>query len=113
MREGRTAGGTVFRLGPLGRIMSESVQRADRVVVSYDESAIDEELRYWVRDELENESFGAYLGKAHDSAEAGDEWEEFVSRGCGLPVDVRLRVERVDGGSRVDEKTTFEVVPRE
>jgi hypothetical protein len=113
MREGRTAGGTVFRLGPLGRIMSESVQRADRVVVSYDESAIDEELRYWVRDELENESFGAYLGKAHDSAEAGGEWEEFVSRGCGFPVDVRLRVERVDGGSRVDEKTTFEVVPRE
>lgn len=93
--------------------MSERVERAESVVVSYDESTIDEELRYWVRDELEDDSFRAYLGRAHDRAEAGDEWEEFVSRGCGLPVDVQLRVERVEGGGHVDEDTSFEVVPRE
>jgi len=86
--------------------------RATRVVVTYDESALDERLRAWVSRELGRETYRRYLARAHETAAEGDEWTEFVSRGCGSPVDVTLRVARVEGGSRLDPETTVEISPR-
>lgn len=85
---------------------------ADRVVVSYDESALEDPLRTWVARELRGESYRRYLARAHDTATEGDEWAEFVSRGCGAPADVILRVDRVDGGSRLGPGTTVEIATR-
>jgi hypothetical protein len=85
---------------------------ADRVVVSYDESALEERLRTWVARELRGEPYRRYLARVHDTAREGDEWAEFVSRGCGEPVDVRLSVDRVDGGVRLGPGTTVEITTR-
>lgn len=79
---------------------------ADSVTLSYPE---DERTR----DELESDTYRSYLRRARDGpVSAGDEWEEFVSRGCGSTRDVALRVEDVDGGEAVGEETAFEFVPR-
>lgn len=86
--------------------------RASRIVVTYDESALDERLRGWVARELGRESYRRYLVRAHETAAAGDEWEEFVSRGCSTPVDVTLRVARVEGGPGLDPGTTVEITSR-
>jgi hypothetical protein len=79
---------------------------ADRVTLSYPK---DEQTR----DELESDTYRSYLRRARDGpVSAGDEWEEFVSRGCGSTRDVVLHVETVDGGSVVGDATEFEFVPR-
>lgn len=97
---------------PAGADEPDAGDRATRVVVTYDESALDERLHGWVARELGRESYRRYLIRAHETAAEGDEWAEFVSRGCGTPVDVTFRVARVDGGSRVDAGTTVEIAPR-
>jgi hypothetical protein len=80
-----------------------------RVVVSYPA-----DLSLWGRDIVEDTPFRAYLRKAHDSVAAGDRWEEFVGVGCcGDTLDVPLRVESVEGGSRLTRDTTFEFTVRE
>jgi hypothetical protein len=82
---------------------------ATTVTVSYPA-----DLSEWGRDRVEHDSFRAYLGKAHDTATPGDTWAEFVGVGCcGSALDVPLRVERMDGGQRVGENTTFEFTVRE
>lgn len=63
-------------------------------------------------DELDAASYRRYLTRAHAGPVAvGDEWEEFVSRGCGTRRDVTLRVEAVDA-ERVEADTTFAFEPR-
>ncbi|MCU4740650.1 hypothetical protein OB955_08120 [Halobacteria archaeon AArc-m2/3/4] len=82
-------------------------ERADRIVVSYPEDLSD-----WGRFQVEKPSFVAFLLKTRDRASEGDVWEEFVDVGCcGSTLDVPLRVERIEGGSVIDEETdlTYEV----
>ncbi|WP_207591272.1 hypothetical protein [Halomontanus rarus] len=82
-------------------------ERAERVVVSYPEDLSD-----WGRFQVEKQSFVAFLLKTRDRVSEGDVWEEFVDVGCcGSTLDVPLRVERVEGGSILDEETdlTYEV----
>jgi len=84
-------------------------EAATRVVVSYPA-----DLSLWGRDIVADTPFRAYLRKAHDSAAAGDQWEEFVGVGCcGSALDVPLRVESVEGGERLAEDTEFEFTERE
>lgn len=62
---------------------------------------------------LAAERYRQYLRRAHAGPVAvGDEWEEFVSRGCGSTRDVTLRVESVAGGDEVGEGTAFAFEPR-
>ena len=82
---------------------------ATRVVVSYPA-----DLSNWGRFQVEKPSFRAYLRKTRDRAHEGDLWEEFVGVGCcGNTLDVPLRVERVEGGARINEETEFEYEVRE
>jgi hypothetical protein len=86
-----------------------TAEAATHVVVSYPADLSD-----WGRDTVEGSSFRSYLGKAHEAAREGDEWGEFVGVGCcGNTLDVPLRVETVEGGSRVTADTTFEFTVRE
>ncbi|WP_246998672.1 hypothetical protein [Halosolutus gelatinilyticus] len=91
--------------------MTQDIDRAravaDRVVVSYPADLSD-----WGRFQVEKPSFRAFLRKTRERAREGDVWEEFVGVGCcGNTLDVPLRVERVDGGNRIDETTeiTYDV----
>lgn len=82
---------------------------ADRVVLSYRIHGDGREE--WVRAALAADSYVTYLRRVHDGPVAvGDEYEEFVSRGCGSPTDLTLRVESVEGGSVLTPETelTFE-----
>ncbi len=82
---------------------------ATHVVVSYPADLSD-----WGRDTVEGSPFRSYLPKAHETAEEGEVWEEFVGVGCcGDTLDVPLRVESVEGGSRLTQETTFEFTVRE
>ena len=82
---------------------------ATRVVVSYPA-----DLSNWGRFQVEKPSFRAYLRKTRDRVREGDVWEEFVGVGCcGNTLDVPLRVERVEGGARIDDGTEFEYDVRE
>jgi hypothetical protein len=78
---------------------------ADRVVLTYAVDDMPDDLRFWVHDELTGETFGASFRSRHDAVHEGDRFEEFVSRGCGVPVDVILRVDAVAGGTRLDSGT--------
>ena len=92
---------------------SATTETATRVVLSYDPEAIDGIPRFWVEDELSKASFEGYISRAHDTLSEGEAFEASVSKGCGVPVDVTLRVERLEGGSGIGEKTTVEVRRRE
>ena len=81
---------------------------AERVVVSHP-AAFSETGRR----QLEKQSFRSYLHKTHDEARAGDVWEEFVGVGCGATRDVSLRVERVDGGTEIDDETAISYAARD
>ncbi|MFP9060127.1 hypothetical protein ACLI4R_06300 [Natrialbaceae archaeon A-chndr2] len=82
---------------------------ATRLVVSYPA-----DLSNWGRFQVEKPSFQAYLRKTRDAAEPGDIWEEFVGVGCcGSTLDVPLRVESLEGGVHIGEKTEIEYTVRE
>ncbi|MDT3436697.1 hypothetical protein [Haloarcula sp. 1CSR25-25] len=92
---------------------------ADRIVLSFAPTAtggdpwsgVDTE---WIVDELRSDSYQQYLRRAHGGpVSVGEEWAEFVSCGCATPQDVLLRVERVEGGTVLDEATTLDVQPRD
>ncbi|SDJ63772.1 hypothetical protein SAMN05216226_106143 [Halovenus aranensis] len=84
-------------------------ETATHVVLSYPADLSD-----WGRDIVEDTPFKTYLPKAHDTAEAGETWEEFVGVGCcGSALDVPIRVESVAGGSRLTEETRIEFTVRE
>lgn len=64
--------------------------------------------------ELDAESYRSYLRRARRGPVAeNDEWDEFVSTGCGTTEDVVLRVESVEGGTEIGEETAFEFHPGE
>ena len=82
---------------------------AERVVVSYPA-----DLSRWGRFQVEKSSFRAFLRKTRDEARQGDVWDEFVGVGCcGNTLDVPLRVERLEGGSRIGPDTEIEYDVRE
>jgi hypothetical protein len=82
---------------------------ATHVVLSYPADFSD-----WGRDIVEADPFRAYLPKAHDAAQEGDVWEEFVGVGCcGSALDVPLRVETVEDGPELTADTAFEFTVRE
>ena len=71
-----------------------------------------EETATRVRRKVADGTFTTDLRRAHGGdVSPGDEFEEFVSCGCGSPRDVLLRVEQVEGGSVLSEATemTFTV----
>lgn len=91
------------------RSAETGTETADRVVVSYPADLSD-----WGRFQVEKPSFRAFLRKTREEAREGDRWEEFVGVGCcGNTLDVPLRVERVEGGSTLDENTEFDFEVRE
>ncbi|MFC4543855.1 hypothetical protein ACFO5R_18165 [Halosolutus amylolyticus] len=95
--------------GDLADEPSDAPPRADRIVISYPSDLSD-----WGRFQVEKPSFRAFLRKTREQARAGDVWEEFVGVGCcGNTLDVPLRVERVDGGERVDADTEISYEVRE
>jgi hypothetical protein len=74
---------------------------ADRVVFSYPA-----DLSTWGRGQLDTRHFRAWLKRRYPNPSPGDQFEEFLDVGCcGDSLDVPLRVERVEGGDRVDERT--------
>ncbi|MFC6732699.1 hypothetical protein [Haladaptatus sp. DYSN1] len=75
--------------------------------------SVPEPVSSWVLDELQSDAYTGYLRRVHAGPVGqGTEWEEFVSRGCGLPKTVVLRVETVTGGDEVGRATTFEFTRR-
>ena len=67
----------------------------------------------WIREGMNEPSYLRYLRYAHAGPVAvGDEFDEFVNCGCASPMDVVLRVERVEGGTAIGADTDLEVVPR-
>jgi hypothetical protein len=75
---------------------------AERVVVRY------APVTDRIAEELSEPRYSAYLRRAESGpVAAGDEWEGFVSRGCGVTADVTLTVEAVEGGDRVGDGTAF------
>ena len=80
-----------------------------RVVVSYPA-----DLSEWGRGQVDTPHFRAYLRKTLGTVNEGDVREEFVGVGCcGSTLDVPLRVEEIQGGSRVDLDTEIEYTVRE
>lgn len=65
-------------------------------------------------DAVDSDRYRAYLRRVHAGPVAvGDEWEEFVSRGCGSTRDVTLTVESAEGGEEISEGTAFAFEPRD
>ena len=93
--------------------MSDAAGTAARAALSYDPARTDDVSRHRAEDELSRDRFAAYLRRPYDAVAEGEGLEEFVSKGCGVPVDVTLRVERLEGGSAVGRETTVEVRRRE
>ena len=102
---------TVFTASLLGSTMTPTPASdavADRVVLRYAPGA------HCVTEELATSRYSAFLRRAEDGPVAvGDEWDHFVSRGCGDTRDVTLTVDAVEGGNRVGDDTEFTFVPGE
>ena len=87
----------------------DTVEEASRIVLSYAPPDDDD-----VADGLEEYSFRSYLRKAHDGrVRLADEWEEFVSCGCGSTKDVTLCVVSITGGDAIGEETEIAYEPAE
>lgn len=85
---------------------SERPEIATTVVLSYRPST------ERARSELDADSYRSYLRRARNGpVSPGDEWDEFVSTGCGTTEEVVLRVEAIEGGSEIGEDTTFTFDP--
>lgn len=68
----------------------------------------------WIEEQVAKPSYERYLKRVHDGrVSVGDEWAEFVSRGCGSPRDVHVVVERVEGGDVLGPDTTIDVRRRD
>lgn len=90
-------------------MVPRTIQSADRIIVSYPA-----DLSRWGQFQVEKPSFQAFLQKTRETAREGDVWEEFVGVGCcGNTLDVPLRVEHVEGGSRITDNTVISYETRE
>lgn len=76
-------------------------ETADRIVLSYPAGLSD-----WGHHQITTRYFLSYLRSTLEEPEPGEIREEFVGVGCcGNTLDVPLRVERIEGGSRTGEET--------
>lgn len=93
----------------MSRATAPGTDAAARVVLSYPA-----DLSEWGRGQVDTPHFRAYLRKTLGTVNEGDVREEFVGVGCcGSALDVPLRIEEVQGGSRVDPDTDIEYTIRE
>ena len=84
---------------------------SERSAIRVTLSAVPDDDR--TRAAIDTGRYRQYLRRAHAGPVAvGDEWAEFVSRGCGSTRDVTLRVVSVTGGERIDEGTAFAFEPQ-
>ncbi|MDR5672269.1 Uncharacterized protein AArcCO_0794 [Halalkaliarchaeum sp. AArc-CO] len=82
---------------------------AELVVLSYPD-----ELSEWGRDQIESDRYRGYFRRTLGTVSVGEIREEFVDVGCcGDSLDVPFRIERIDGGDRVDSGTEIEFVERD
>jgi len=82
---------------------------AARVVLSFPA-----DVGHHGRKRLRQDYYKQWLRKTHDDVDSGEEWDEFTDVGCcGSRMDLPLRVETVEGGSRVGPETTIEYTERE
>ncbi|WP_224448586.1 hypothetical protein [Haloprofundus salilacus] len=97
--------------------MAESTQTDDenrqrtatRVVLSHPKN-----LSEWGRDQISTDRYRGYLRRKLDEPAVGDAIETFVDTGCcGNSLDVRFRVEAVDGGNLVGDETAVEYAERD
>ncbi|UPM44658.1 hypothetical protein [Halocatena salina] len=81
---------------------------ADRITVTYPATASGH-----IRSPLETDSYRRYLRMSKTgTTSVGEEWEEFVSGGCGSTTDVVLRVAAIEGGDCIGEETKIVFTPR-
>jgi hypothetical protein len=93
----------------MSRTTAPGTDAATRVVLSYPA-----DLSEWGRGQVDTPHFRAYLGKTLGEVAEGDLREEFVGVGCcGSALDVPLRVEEVQDGSRVGLDTEIAYTVRE
>ena len=93
----------------MSRATAPGTDAATRVVLSYPA-----DLSEWGRGQVDTPHFRAYLRKTLGAVDEGDVREEFVGVGCcGSTLDVPLRIEEVQGGSRVGPDTDLEYTVRE
>ena len=82
---------------------------ATRVVLSYPE-----QLSKWGRDQVESDRYVGYLRKVVDDLTVGREFEEFADVGCcGDSLDIRFRIEAVDGGDAMGPDTEIAFTTRD
>jgi hypothetical protein len=86
-----------------------STHQATRVVLSYPDA-----LSKWGRDQVETPRYKGFLRRIVDDLSVGREFEEFADVGCcGDSLDIRFRIERVDGGDEMGPDTEIEFTTRE
>jgi hypothetical protein len=86
-----------------------SADTADRITLSFPA-----DIGKHGRKRLGQDYYKGWLRKTHDAVAVGDEWDEFTDVGCcGSQMDLPLRVEAVEGGSRVGSETVIEYTERE
>jgi hypothetical protein len=86
-----------------------STRHATRVVVSYPDA-----LSKWGRDQVETPRYKGFLRRVVDDLSVGREFEEFVDVGCcGDSLDIRFRIESVEGGDDMGPDTEIEFTTRE
>lgn len=97
-------------MGEVTRTSEGRTDAATKVTVSYPA-----DLSRWGQFQISTRHFKAYLRKTkHEELERGAIWNEFLDVGCcGNTLDVPLRVESVEGGSRMGAETEIEYVERE
>lgn len=85
-----------------------SERTATRVVLSHPE-----ELSKWGRDQIEADRYRGYLRKVVDDLTVGREFEEFADVGCcGDSLDIRFRIEAVEGGDEMGPETDITFTTR-
>jgi hypothetical protein len=84
-------------------------REATRVVLSYPEA-----LSQWGRDQVESDHYRTFLRRTLDDLTVGREFEEFADVGCcGDSLDVRFRIEAVEGGTEAGPDTEIAFTTRE
>lgn len=81
---------------------------ASRVVISYPADLSD-----WSADQLRTPWFERYLRKTLGEIHQDDEFEEFVDIGCcGNSLDIPLRIESIEDGTKVGDATVIDWTTR-
>jgi hypothetical protein len=86
--------------------MANAATGATQIVIAF--SPTDEQIA----EELDSQHYRSYIRRTRAGPiSAGDEWNEFISCGCGATRDVSLRVESIYGGEQIDNETEIVFEP--